>query len=117
MVLLRVFAASSRASPFRQSFQRLLGDEDFLEGEQLLCVYIGSSGKRHRFDVAPRLQSVLIKRIRDQQNFPGVRLFFQQTHERLRFELRHNEFVDRQNITRLDSLAQRFPERQTSHGF
>ena len=95
MALLRVFAASSGPSPFCQSFKRLLGDEDFLEGEQLLYIYIGSSGKRHRFEVAPRLLSVLIKRIRYQQNFPGICLFFQQTHERLRFEFRHNEFVDR----------------------
>ena len=79
MVLLRVSAASSRTNPFRQSFQRLLRDENFLEGEQLLGVYIGSSRKRHRFDVAPRLQSVLIKRIRDQQNFPRRPFVFSAT--------------------------------------
>src|SRR5213075_2814981 len=43
--------------------------------EQLLCVYIGRGCKRDRFDIAPRFQSVLIKRIRDQQDFPGVCLF------------------------------------------
>ena len=34
-----MFAASSEADPLRQPFQRFLGDENLLEGEQLIGVY------------------------------------------------------------------------------
>ena len=92
-------------------------NENFLERKQLLCVYIGSARELHKFDVARRLKCRLIERIRDQQDLPCVRLFFQQRQERLGLQFWHNEFIDCQNIPSVDPLAQRFLKSETPHGF
>ena len=110
-------ARRRRVGPFREAFERLVSDKNFLKRQQLLCVYIGSSRESHRFDVARRFERCWIERIRNQQNFPRIRLFFQQRQERLGFQFWHHEFIDCQNIPSVDPLAQCFLKSETTHGF
>ena len=59
-------ARRRRVGPFRELFQRLVRNQNFLEREQLLGVHIGSRRELHRFDVARRPEGSLIERIGNQ---------------------------------------------------
>src|SRR6266513_4373370 len=107
-------ARSSRS--FRQFFQGLLGNENFLEREQLLRVDIRCSGKFHWLYIASRFVSFLVKGIGNDEHPLAVSLFSEKIDERFCLQLRHNKRVDGQNIPCVDAFAQRFSKSESTDG-
>src|SRR5436190_11538417 len=108
-------ARSSRS--FRQFFEGLLGNENFLEREQLLRVDIRCSGKFHWLYIAGRFVGFLVKGIGNDEHSLGVSLFSEKIDERFCLQLRESKRVDGQNIPCVDAFAQRFSKSESANGF
>src|SRR5262249_37075173 len=103
-ILLRRRLRRRRPRSFRQFFPCLRRNENFLNGERLLCVHIGGGCQSHWIYVAGGLIGFLVGRIGNDEHLLRVGLFFEQIEESFGFPISQIKLVDGENIACVDVL-------------